>query len=273
MTAKSKINWDEQPLGEDPDIVLAQKLGVNRGLVCAARLDRGIPHSGAVTRESYENAKIGLVPDWQVAARLSIEECQVKHYRTRHNIPSVRAKTKEVKKTINWDEQPLGKISDESLGKRLGVCAHYVSEARRIRGITSSRRHDWDSVDLGVRSDAQIAKEIGGTRSRVGQVRRERGIPPFDPLAINWEEQRLGLVPDTEIARALRVSNRTVGNHRRRLGIPAYKRTSSIDWDKQPLGVEMDYILARRLRTSTKVVKRARLERARDELRDERYGK
>lgn len=44
------------------------------------------------------------------------------------------------KKKINWNKQPLGKVSDRSLAKKLGVAQPTVWRARTSRGIQAYPR-------------------------------------------------------------------------------------------------------------------------------------
>lgn len=95
---------------------------------------------------------------------------------------------------INWEAQPLGEVSDEEVGRRLGVSASKVGYHRKVLGIEAyrpsteelaargrmgSRRSeiDWSSQPLGKESDRQIALRLGVSSSMVRKVRLSRGIP------------------------------------------------------------------------------------------------
>lgn len=83
--------------------------------------------------------------------------------------------------SINWDEQPLGKVPDRELALRLGVSENAVKLARWKRGLRnpgSPHKHiNWDAVpDLGKVPDHEIARRLGVTQPAVQSARRARGI-------------------------------------------------------------------------------------------------
>lgn len=100
-----------------------------------------------------------------------------------------------VRQGINWDEQPLGKIPDVELAKKLGVSNVAVGRARRRRKIPVFNHRggcyrpqgcragvDWDEQPLGMEADVDIATRLGVDRSSVRSARLVRGIPaPNDP--------------------------------------------------------------------------------------------
>ena len=61
-------------------------------------------------------------------------------------------------KGVCWDEQPLGKISDRELARRLGVDRSSVHKARKRRGIAEWRPPPWTPPDPKVAEFAQPAK-------------------------------------------------------------------------------------------------------------------
>jgi hypothetical protein len=90
------------------------------------------------------------------------------------------------RKGINWDEQPLGKVSDNELARLLGVSRNNVSVARRRRGIEplyersfSPNGINWDEQPLGKRTDQEIANSLGVSKQAVHQARQRRGIPRY----------------------------------------------------------------------------------------------
>lgn len=90
---------------------------------------------------------------------------------------------------IDWESQPLGKMSDEALGRRLGVGVRSVWHARQVRNIAPHNKPGdsanvgivWDEQPLGKLSDAQIARELGVSTTSVLSARRVRGIEPWKP--------------------------------------------------------------------------------------------
>ena len=86
---------------------------------------------------------------------------------------------------IKWDRQPLGKVSDTVLARKLGVDPNAVFAARRRRGIESAPRRgalgiDWDAQPLGIDTDREIAERLGVTRTQVAYARQYRKIPAAD---------------------------------------------------------------------------------------------
>lgn len=129
----------------------------------------------------------------------------------------------EARKTVDWDIQPLGRVSDAELSRVLRVSQEAVLAARRVRHvpcpIPSSKRTDWDIQPLGKMSDRDLAKSLGVTEWTVGAQRKRRGIPVFDQ--INWDLEPLGQVSDYELARRHGVRVNGVREARIRRGIPA----------------------------------------------------
>lgn len=109
MSQKASIDWDSVPLGQFNDRAIAKWLGVGLHAVFYQRRIRNIPacrkHGDAHVSQSS------------------------KAYRRAGTCPQRRPKN------IDWDAQPLGKIPDVELAKRLGVSLASVWSARKKRGI------------------------------------------------------------------------------------------------------------------------------------------
>jgi hypothetical protein len=94
---------------------------------------------------------------------------------------------------IDWTAQPLGKITDAALAKRLSVTTAVVTHTRRKLGIPGLRvvndakrlagpgagKIDWSVQPLGKMSDRDLAKILGTHRARVRLARVYRGIPLY----------------------------------------------------------------------------------------------
>jgi hypothetical protein len=94
---------------------------------------------------------------------------------------------------IDWTAQPLGKITDAALAKRLGVTTAVVTHTRRKLGIPGLRvvndaerlagpgagKIDWSVQPLGKMSDRDLARLLGTHRARVRLARVYRGIPLY----------------------------------------------------------------------------------------------
>lgn len=92
-------------------------------------------------------------------------------------------KTKPRSAHINWDRQPLGRMTDGELGEKLNLSAETVRLQRVARGIQAYKPRkpvrDWDAEPLGKVPDQQIAERLGVTLWKVQMARRARGISPL----------------------------------------------------------------------------------------------
>jgi len=105
---------------------------------------------------------------------------------------------------IDWDEQPLGAVTDKVIADDLGVSTSAVKKARKKRGIKGTRpareklEIDWERQPLGKRFDADIAQELGVDAKTVRVARKKLGIPR---KYIDWNDQPLGKVSDAQLAK------------------------------------------------------------------------
>lgn len=83
--------------------------------------------------------------------------------------------------SIDWDNQPIGEVTDAELARRLGVTREAVYDARTRRAISAVPRSsvDWDQVRFGEEPDGRLARALGVSRQAVRQQRLKRGIPPY----------------------------------------------------------------------------------------------
>jgi hypothetical protein len=127
------INWDEQPLGEVHDRVLAERLGCTPQAVYSARKARGIPPSPD-TRPAPQRCdpaafahRLGQgITDRDLAEELGLSVMQIRWARAKAGIPSTRR---------NWNDMPLGSVPDRALADKHGVDNKTVANARWRRGI------------------------------------------------------------------------------------------------------------------------------------------
>lgn len=98
------IDWNSQPLGQIKDTHLAKRLGVSDVAVGKQRRKRGILVCGS--------------------SRM-LGNCRVQGQHA----------------GINWDEQPLGKVSDKALARKLGVDPSSVRSARSVRKKRRAHGH------------------------------------------------------------------------------------------------------------------------------------
>lgn len=97
------------------------------------------------------------------------------------------SEVKLLKPEIDWHNQPLGQVSDNSLAKILGCAQSTVRVNRETLGIpvcqtktkTKSKEIDWDAQPLGTESDYSISKSLGVSPKIVGRKRKERDIEAF----------------------------------------------------------------------------------------------
>ena len=186
------IDWKSQPLGQVADGELARKLGVSSSAVSHARRRRGIPGYVQASRINWDAQPLGQVSDKALAERLGQRVHTVAHARFVRGIP--RCTRGGIHNTgtpqphgclmttgIVWDAQPLGRVSDKELAKRLGVSANAVCGARQRRGIPGKGRQnaiDWTKQpDLGKVPDSVLAVRLGIPRIIVASARQYHRIP------------------------------------------------------------------------------------------------
>lgn len=137
-------------------------------------------------------------------------------------------------KGINWDLEPLGKVSDCQLSKKLGVNSGTVRKARLSRNIKPFRsmpeyfnKINWDEQPLGQINDSELARKLKVSQTLVSVQRRKRNIEIFseDRLKINWNILPLGEKSDREIAEELNVSSSFVAKIRVKMGIKSWEET------------------------------------------------
>lgn len=261
------LNIETAPLGVLPDPVIAEQVGQHRRSPAERRKRRGIPAStGGRTFERLcqwvrETSAEGIV-DWYVCvanhvthsvARLAIEAEKPDVW------PEIAASMDSIREClwVDWDMQPLGRVTDSLLAERLGVAVHAVAAARIERSIQAMPEVvDWSAQPLGDEPDARIAARLGVSVSTVAHHRNAMGIRPHCP--IDWDRQPLGEVHDKDLAASLGVTVATVRAHRKKRGIGRY---SEIDWDAQPLGQMADTEIAEMLGTSVYAVGKQRAKR------------
>ena len=237
-------------------------------------------------RIHWAQVGLGQRRDEEIGNELGVSPKLVAAMRRRFGIKSFRQATFDA--LIDWDTEPLGKVTDRSLAELLGVPVDTVLRARQARGIPALERGrglrvdiDWDQQPLGQVADKVLAKQLNVSSSTVLLARKARGIPPFGMGAklASWEAIPLGTMPDTHIAARYSLTVDSVRNARKRRGIPTYDPDSErsyvfrkhgkealaeadgIDWDKVGLGERADPLIARELGVSIARVKAARLDR------------
>lgn len=81
------IEWDNVPLGQKPDTVLARELGVTNQVVWEARSRRGIARfGGARTQIDWSSLPLGEQPDRAVARQVGVSRRTVAYHRARLGI-------------------------------------------------------------------------------------------------------------------------------------------------------------------------------------------
>jgi hypothetical protein len=124
---------------------------------------------------------------------------------------------------IDWETQPLGKMSDCALALRLGVSSAAVRKARLKLDVPTYFSSRWQNVPLGKVPDKEIASQTGISRRSVSRARHNVGL--HGPSTINWDRVvELGKITDTAIGISLGVDPSVVGAARRLRGIPAANR-------------------------------------------------
>jgi hypothetical protein len=167
-------------------------------------------------------------------------------------------------KNINWDEQPLGEMSDRDLAKKIGVHPSLVSRIRKKRNIQVYARINWDKQPLGLITDSELGEKLGVTRQQVCWARRRRNIEYFNNKIVLSKIQKNEIEGKTAkyIAKKYNINVHTAREYARRNGIKLkLERRKNIDWDKEPLGNVPDNEICKKLNCSDSQVCRARKRR------------
>lgn len=85
------------------------------------------------------------------------------------------------KKSINWDSQPLGVVSDHEIARQLDAPLSTVRYARVVRNIHAytkslNKGTNWDSKPLGEMSDSELSRQLGVSKETVRRARVRRSI-------------------------------------------------------------------------------------------------
>lgn len=100
----------------------------------------------------------------ELVAELLIE--RIRDIMTRHN--------------INWDKQPLGKVPDKKIAKKLKVHHSTVCRHRQEKDIKPNKlKIDWDAQPLGKLPDSTLAKQLNVSITAVRYQRVRRNIPTY----------------------------------------------------------------------------------------------
>lgn len=126
---------------------------------------------------------------------------------------------------IDWNNQPLGELSDRAIADDLGVSYQAVWQARSDRGIAIHReRIDWDQqAGLGSSPDLVLAERLGVHVSSVCHARLRRGIPHKGVRSTDWAAAGIGEMSDAFVAGITGRSPSSVAYVRKRLGIPPFE--------------------------------------------------
>lgn len=167
---------------------------------------------------------------------------------------------------IKWNEVGLGRLSDRSIARSLGIHHTVVTKKRNDLGIDPILRRvkiDWPTVGLGGASDSDIAVTLGVRKGVVTRARLALGVAPFETKksakGIAWDQVPLGTKPDADIAKEYGVKTPVVRGARVRRGIRHYGLPSlDLNWDEIPLGEHADEALAMLHGTTQSTISRHR---------------
>lgn len=247
--------WDAAQLGEQPDGIVAARLGLDEKAVARYRRSCGL--DAAPQRSSRRSIRVFIEWDSQPLGELTDDDLARRLWVPRQSVRNARAargiKAKYVRKgsprcNVDWSVQPLGEVTDGEVARRLGVNIGTVAHHRRRLGIAPFivRRVldeiDWDAQPLGREPDTVIAERLGVCAPSVAKARGERGVSAWTPAKhIDWDDQPLGLIADKDLAEALGVHANTVSLARRERHIPMAPPVRRIDVlrDRGQLGARL----------------------------------
>ena len=143
-----RVDWDSVPLGEVPDVIIAQRLKVDPTSVGAQRRRRRIRSHREIDWDAQPYA---TKSDAEIATLLGVTPRTVgiqrrtrRILRRRQSDAMFEAERRQHQPShesaIDWDTQPLGKVSDVALASSCGISVHAVRRQRVKRGIASAPR-------------------------------------------------------------------------------------------------------------------------------------
>jgi hypothetical protein len=214
-----RYDWSKEPLGKEPDSVIADRLGCARSVVHNARARRGI--KAFVPAEiDWVAMGIGVKPDGEVGALTGRTKQTIRKLRKRLGIAPARAA--HARYSIDWSAIDLhAKKTNAELAEELGCKRGAISYHRCKAGIKpQSPQVDWErAMELCQSySDAVVAALLETTTRKVAARRvkaigRRQRRKPVD-LA------RLGKEFDYVLAAEHGVAESTIWRRRQELGIP-----------------------------------------------------
>lgn len=156
---------------------------------------------------------------------------------------------------IDWDNQPLGVITDVELSQILCISSSTVCSQRRKRGIPKSTKPKrfngniiWEFIPLGLFGDQPIAAALGVNRKTVRAARERIGIESWKPKSrVDWSAADLGTDTDPNISKKFGISSSEVNRRRRESKINAFDNSFSgrVKREGIPLGTMTDADLAK----------------------------
>ena len=148
-----RVDWDSVPLGEVSDVIIAERLKVDPTSVGAQRRRRRIRSHREIdwdaqpyaTKSDVEIAtSLGVTPRTvgiqRRARRILRRRESDASFEVNARCAARRRHLSSLGSAIDWDTQPLGKVSDVALASSCGISAHAVRRQRVKRGIASAPR-------------------------------------------------------------------------------------------------------------------------------------
>ncbi|MFW5860223.1 MAG: hypothetical protein ACOCYP_09375 [Planctomycetota bacterium] len=286
-TRRRRVYWTRRrldSLGQVPDRMIAEEMGVSVQWVYQQRKRRGIPACQArepVCWTAAMCARLGQDTDARLAREWGLTASVVARKRRSLRIPGFGVRPEAVAWTPAMLRR-LGTAPDRDLAREWGICTQTVAAKRREhsgqpadgngRGITwtaAMRRR------LGQAPDAVVAQELGISVASVCRKRKELGIRACyhrRGMRVVWTPEMLAdldRLSVLEFARAHGVKTDTVREQLRRLGKRPVTRRRPMEWTAERiarLGTAPDTVLAREWGASHTTVRKKRVE-----LRIRRY--
>lgn len=267
----SRVDWDKVGLGTRTDEEIAQEVGVSRKTVAKQREKLGItplrppPERSKEERSArYQHAMaidwsqvgLGKRSDAALSKELGVSLDTVRNNRIRLGIPAFanrgiaigeQKQKRQSIQNIDWADLPLGKQTDASIAKQLGLSPITITKYRERLGIPSYQPNyksvHWDKIALGRELDTELAARLKVSTNIVTIRRRARNIPAYQPPRQSsrqrWDALPLGKVPDAEIAREIGVSERRTAAMRSERGIPKIFETW-LTYEGMPCGSKLE---------------------------------
>jgi len=202
MPRKQIVDWDEQPLGEVPDVEIARRLGVHYSSVQAQRRKRGIPACNYHNNPNRRWKEGKTLEEWQAEYRELTKDWDwtktdyelAKEHRGKNGRKLSSTRVQYIRRRILFypSSKRLAQLRRVNPGKDVNELIQEYSEIElhltRLRLAEQTAGWDW-------RLPNEKIAEHFSLRKTKGKGRRKK----LDPTFVAWVRKVLGIEPKTSL--------------------------------------------------------------------------